>query len=249
MIETFHNPYGSFGISNNPSTTIIAYPDKSEGYVRVKAYDSMMNTPLINAHDYQITILTINTECTMLATASEYGTLIRIFHIGDGALILELRRGSEKSEIHNLIFSEPLKFIACSSDRKTVHIFSLSTALKILREKSNEKKEEGYVNLHNNNNNHGNTVSNEEEEEEPKNQKSFLGKIIKYLKIPKGYWNSEWSFAQFRVDDPNSVCCFGPDNKICVVTSSGVFSHASYDPRNGGECLKVQEYKIKLDEN
>lgn len=46
----------------------------------------------------------------------------------------EVRRGAEKAEIYSLAFDMGSKFIACSSDRGTVHIFSLTTAHKKLKE-------------------------------------------------------------------------------------------------------------------
>lgn len=82
-------------------------------------------------------------------------------------------------------------------------------------------------------------------EEEPKNQKSFLGKISKFFFLPKGYWDSEWSFAQFRIEDNKSICCFGPENTIGVVTMKGKFYQASFDIQYGGECTKMQEVDLE----
>lgn len=40
-----------------------------------------------------------------------------------------------------------------------------------------------------------------------------LGKFKNILPIPK-IFNSEWSFAQFRIPDSRSICAFGPDSSI-----------------------------------
>ena len=37
-LETFENPKGIIAISGDSSTTTIAFPEKSKGYVRVKSY-------------------------------------------------------------------------------------------------------------------------------------------------------------------------------------------------------------------
>ncbi len=84
--------------------------------------------------------------------------MIRIFRAEDGSFLQELRRGAEKAEIYSLAFDSVSKFVACSSDRGTVHIFSLTTAHKKLKE--NYKEDE-------------NVVKEQEEIVEPKNQKSL----------------------------------------------------------------------------
>jgi hypothetical protein len=37
-IDTFDNPKGIVAVSSDPKITVIAYPDKTKGYVRVKSY-------------------------------------------------------------------------------------------------------------------------------------------------------------------------------------------------------------------
>lgn len=230
-IDTYENPKGIVAISTIANATILAYPDKTKGYVRVKSYDAPSNTPLLNGHESQIACLAINHEGTLLATASDKGTIIRIFKIEDGSLVQELRRGAEKAEIYSVCFDSSSKFIACTSDRGTIHIFSLATVNKALNE---------------GNGGHEEREREKEEESVPKNQKSFLGKITKFLKFPKGYWDSEWSFAQFRIPDLKSICTFGQDNTIFVISADGKYYQATFDPRSGGECTKIKEHILHI---
>jgi hypothetical protein len=37
-IDTFENQKGIIAVSGDSKTTVIAYPDKTKGYVRVKSY-------------------------------------------------------------------------------------------------------------------------------------------------------------------------------------------------------------------
>ena len=60
----------------------------------------------------------------------------------------------------------------------------------------------------------------------------------------KKYFNSEWSFAQFKVNSPKFICAFGPDNYIIVVSNDGKYYHVTFDPKAGGEYTKVQEQNI-----
>jgi len=126
--------------------------------------------------------------------------LIRIFSVEDGVFLQEVRRGAEKAEIYCISFDLASKFIACSSDRGTIHIFSLATAHKTLADKM---KGDNFQEASRTN----------ENEEAPKNQKSFLGKMSKLFFLPN-YFKSEWSFAQFRIPDLKSICAFGPNNTI-----------------------------------
>jgi len=54
------------------------------------------------------------------------GTLIRIFKTETGEQLQEVRRGTERAEIYSIAFNSNSSLLACSSDRGTVHIFSLS---------------------------------------------------------------------------------------------------------------------------
>lgn len=63
----------------------------------------------------------------MFATASEKGTLIRVFSIAEKKLIKELRRGTNECQVLSLSFSQDNSKIACTSDHGTLHVFSLKT--------------------------------------------------------------------------------------------------------------------------
>jgi len=70
--------------------------------------------------------MTLNYAGTLLATASDKGTLIRIFSTEDGTPLQEVRRGSDKAEIYSIAFDKLSNWIACSSDKGTIHIFHVS---------------------------------------------------------------------------------------------------------------------------
>jgi WD40 repeat protein len=61
---------GIVAVSSDEKITVLAYPDKTKGYVRVKSYDKNL-TALINAHESEIANMTLNAEGTILATASD----------------------------------------------------------------------------------------------------------------------------------------------------------------------------------
>ena len=82
----------------------------------------------------------------------------------------------------------------------------------------------------------------------PKNQKSFIGSIISVLKLGISYFESEWSFAQFRLpksENAKAIVSFSQfDNSINVLTKSGNLYKASFEPNLGGECDKINEINL-----
>ena len=84
-------------------------------------------------------------------------------------------------------------------------------------------------------------------EEEPKNTKSLLGKIGGFLNIKSTYLESERNFARFKIQEPYSIFGFGNDNTFVVLTMSGKYYKAAYDPKNGGESCKIEEKNILID--
>lgn len=74
--------------------------------------------------------MNMSIDGTLIATASSKGTLVRIWSTSSGAQVYELRRGSDKAEIYWLSIDKLNKWLACTSDKGTVHIYSLSNKKK-----------------------------------------------------------------------------------------------------------------------
>ena len=54
------------------------------------------------------------------------------------------------------------------------------------------------------------------------------------------YFDSEWSFAQFRIVDAHAICAV-KDNKIIAISNDGNYYLAEIDAKQGGECKKLQQ--------
>ena len=85
----------------------------------------------------------MNNDGSLLATASDKGTLIRIYRTDTGEFLHEVRRGSDKAEICSVCFNSSSKLLACSSDKGTIHIFSLEKIDSKIKEFFN--KEEYFI--------------------------------------------------------------------------------------------------------
>lgn len=81
---------------------------------------------MIPAHDNPLAALAFSPNGQRIATASEKGTVIRVFSVSDGSKLYEFRRGVKRCvAISCLSFSMCNQYLACSSNTETVHVFKL----------------------------------------------------------------------------------------------------------------------------
>ena len=90
----------------------------------------------IKPYDNNISYISINSNGTLISISSNEGRLIRIFTILKGEFIEEFRRGKEKAEIDFICFDPFNNFMGVSSDRGTIHIWSLGNTWKIITDKN-----------------------------------------------------------------------------------------------------------------
>lgn len=81
---------------------------------------------VIEAHRSPLSCIALNTEGTLLATASETGTIIRVFSVPHGQKLYQFRRGTYPSTIYSMSFNLSSTLLCVSSTSDTVHIFRLS---------------------------------------------------------------------------------------------------------------------------
>jgi autophagy-related protein 18 len=80
---------------------------------------------VIQAHKSPIAHLALNSTGTMLATASEKGTVVRVFSVPDAKQLWQFRRGSSSARIWSINFNLANTLLAVSSDSSTIHIYRL----------------------------------------------------------------------------------------------------------------------------
>uniref|UniRef100_A0A671UGX1 WD repeat domain, phosphoinositide interacting 1 n=1 Tax=Sparus aurata TaxID=8175 RepID=A0A671UGX1_SPAAU len=127
LLNTPSNPSGLCALSINHSNSYLAYPGSATiGEIIVYDANSLSTVTMIPAHDSPLAALTFNSSATKLASASERGTVIRVFSIPEGQRLFEFRRGMKRYvNISSLSFSHEGQFLCASSNTETVHIFKL----------------------------------------------------------------------------------------------------------------------------
>lgn len=80
---------------------------------------------VVEAHRSPLSCVTLNNTGTTLATASDKGTIIRVFSVPSAHKLYQFRRGSLPSRIYSMSFNTTSTLLCVSSATETVHIFQL----------------------------------------------------------------------------------------------------------------------------
>jgi WD40 repeat protein len=120
--ETANNPYGLCELGKST----VAFPGRTIG--QVKLFDlSTGNVSIIPAHETPLRALALSRNGDMVATASEQGTIIRLWSFPSCTKLAEFRRGVDQAAIFSLAFSPSGSTLAVTSDKSTLHIFDLGS--------------------------------------------------------------------------------------------------------------------------
>lgn len=223
--ETPPNPAGLCALSINNDNCYLAYPGSATiGEVQVFDTINLRAANMIPAHDSPLAALAFDASGTKLATASEKGTVIRVFSIPEGQKLFEFRRGVKRCvSICSLAFSMDGMFLSASSNTETVHIFKLE-AVK------------------------------EKPQEEPTTWTGYFGKVLmastSYLPSQvTEMFNQGRAFATVRLPfcGHKNICSLATIQKIprlLVGASDGYLYMYNLDPQEGGECTLMKQHKL-----
>jgi WD40 repeat protein len=123
VLETGENLTGMLAVCPT-AHVVVATIAKSPGVVSLHNLSADKGF-LVTCHNTPITCLAVSNDGALLATASERGTLIRVYDAATSEKVKEVRRGSQHAIIYSLSFSPDQRFVACGSDTGTIHIFAV----------------------------------------------------------------------------------------------------------------------------
>ena len=125
-IATIDNELGVASISNHQDIFVLGTLDVNRGSVRIENF-YVNEVKIAQIHDNSIVLLEINFEGSLGASASELGTVIRVFETSSLAIRHELRRGSSAARITSLAFSPNNQYLVAGSNKMTIHVWSLAS--------------------------------------------------------------------------------------------------------------------------
>lgn len=106
-------------------------------------------TPIIVAHTHALSSLSCTSDGKHLVTASDRGTLLRLWNVKTGSMERELRRGLDRADIWGTaMVYEPIAaggrelMLACWSDKGTIHVWRDVLGVKLDPEAEKRRKAE-----------------------------------------------------------------------------------------------------------
>jgi hypothetical protein len=260
--ETAPNARGLVALSLEADGRVLAFPaasSGSRGVVRLErlgggggssssSSSSSSSNPsspgsdglLVEAHESELGALAVSRDGRLLASASERGTLIRVFSAVTGQFLQELRRGADRAIIYSLAFNPAATLLACSSDKGTVHVFTVPEP------PAGAPAAPGGAEAVASAGAHGALGAPAPAAAEPPlssisgilgiasmaqtSVKRALGDYLpKYLTV-----DARRSAVRIPVQDSHSVCAFGArPNTLLVAGMDGSFLHVVFDPESG----------------
>ncbi|KAJ3197844.1 autophagy protein [Entophlyctis luteolus] len=147
-IDTAPNPHGAFNfrmllqlaltllealcaLAPSSDNCFLAYPPStaggSSGDLLIFDAINLQAVNIIQAHKTSLSCIMFSFDGSIVATASDKGTVIRVFSVPNGQKLHQFRRGTYNATIYSLAFDLSNKYLAVSSDTDTVHIFKLES--------------------------------------------------------------------------------------------------------------------------
>ncbi len=124
-IPTMANPSGLLAISPDGNLIVIC-PGNDVGLLHIESFDTPTHqTHMLRAHNGPLRNIVISCDGSMVATASDKGTIVRVFDTKSGVLLHELRRGIDQTNITSIAFNSINTHLALVSDKGTVHVYNL----------------------------------------------------------------------------------------------------------------------------
>lgn len=235
--DTPPNPRGLCALSPCVEHCYVAYPGSS-AVGEVQIFDAVhLNAKcVISAHDSPLAALAWSMCGRRLATASERGTVIRVFAVPERTRLYEFRRGVKRCvSIACLAFSACGAYLAATSNTETVHVFRLQEA----QQGATAAPEEG-------------AGAGDEEA-----AGTWMGWLSSAVSAGAGYLPAQvadvlaqgraFAAARLPVTGYRAVAAItnvSRSARLLVATSAGVLYVYSLDAGEGGDCALLRQHSL-----
>ncbi|CCM01342.1 uncharacterized protein FIBRA_03392 [Fibroporia radiculosa] len=285
VIETTPNPDAIVALSPSAENSYLAYPSpvpsptspltqpsaqpstpstpaQQTGDVLIFSTRSLTVANVIQAHKSPISFLSINSTGTLLATASDKGTVIRVWSIPGAEKLYQFRRGTREARIHSINFNLVSTLLAVSSAHDTVHIFKLgqqksagsgSSGRTPSSPSESVDSREGTHNLDGGydayvDKKRNGSVSSSLRRKSMHLTKNITSSVGGYLpNTLTEMWEPSRDFAFLRLPTSGARCIValsGTMPQVMVISSEGYFYSYNIDLENGGECSLMKQYNL-----
>lgn len=158
--ETSPNPDAVVALSSSSDPSYLVYPSQSPSTHTASAvappplpnaqshsntgdviiFDTLSQQAvnLLSAHKSPVAALALNSTSSMLATASDKGTVIRVFSLPSADKLYQFRRGSYPARVYSIAFNQVSTLLAVSSATDTIHIFKIGRSFDGSSSNNNE---------------------------------------------------------------------------------------------------------------
>ncbi|KAF9198601.1 autophagy protein, partial [Haplosporangium sp. Z 27] len=254
-IETSPNPNAICALSPSSENCYLAYPSPTpsptsplrddshgpSGDVLIFNALTLQVVNIVQAHKTSVSNISINYDGTMLATASDKGTVIRIWSIPNAQRLYQFRRGSQSKRIHSLSFNMTSTLLCVSSATDTVHIFKIGGSTP-----SNSQRNGGLLDNSLDMSRAG--VASAIRRQSMHFGRNLAGSVGSYLPgaITEIFEPSR-DFAYLKLPSPGVQSVIALSNttpQVMVATSDGYLYQYNIDLENGGQCVLLKQYSL-----
>lgn len=132
------NTNGGLNSAQNNILSVSNAPNRV-GDVIIFDLDALQPLAVIEAHKSVLAAMCLSSDGKLLATASDKGTIVRVFNVETGVKLYQFRRGTYPTTIYSLNFSKRSNYVVATSSSGTVHIFRLGEE-ELLANKQKQKR-------------------------------------------------------------------------------------------------------------
>ncbi|XP_031623597.1 WD repeat domain phosphoinositide-interacting protein 2 isoform X2 [Contarinia nasturtii] len=230
----------------------LAFPVSNEcGELQLYDAENMRVKIKIKAHDSPLSAFNFSPNGQLLATASEKGTVIRVFCVKNGQKVHEFRRGMKRCvRIASLNFSGCSNYLCVSSNTETVHVFKID--LKLVEEverqnciNNNDESSDGSSSV--------DTTSSGDSVElnSNSNNRWSMGFFTKYLPSPvSDVLTQDRAFSSVQLNQAGlryqcAIAKLEKESKLLAACEDGFLYVYDFDANKGGDCKLIRAHDLR----